>query len=166
MSTTVAGEFLYLLFNLGVGVATGVLFDCYRIFHRSTQPGWFLTQLADLLFWVIAALLAFGSFYLVTGGELCFYTLLMIPSGMVAYLKYASPIVREWLYHMFVLIGRALVLLFAPIHFILILIKITLQLASGLCRLALLPLILFCRWLRREIKEGWRRFNNLLKRLY
>jgi spore cortex biosynthesis protein YabQ len=160
MRQTVSWQFLFLFLNLGVGAGIGLLLDCYRLFRRRMHPGWFLTQVADFLFWVVSALAAFGIFFLASGGELNLYTLLMVPVGMLTYLRYASSYLQEPLRRagslvrrFFCFCRRAIhwclwAFFFFPLGLLVSLLKFCGQLVIVLLRLALLPFIGLFRWLR------------------
>lgn len=160
MNGTVAHEFLLLLLTLLIGAGIGLLFDCYRLLRRFVRPGWFCTQVADLLYWVICAALVFGTCFFVTGGETRLATLLMILLGMAIYLKFASRYVRQPLYLITIRAGRFLKfccrLLLIPFHFFKSLISFFIRAVSGLIRLLFLPARLSLSWLRRKLKELWR----------
>jgi len=75
MTGTVAQDFLLILTVVGLGLGIGLLFDCYRLLRRRIKPGYFSTQLSDLLFWLICAGPVFYVFFCMTGGEVRFFTL-------------------------------------------------------------------------------------------
>ncbi|MGB9792468.1 MAG: spore cortex biosynthesis protein YabQ, partial [Thermacetogeniaceae bacterium] len=104
----VVEQFILLILNLLIGGGLGVLFDFYRFLRLRARPGWFWTQVTDLLFWIVSAALVFGIYFSLTEGEARLLMILVIPVGMGAYLKLLSPRVRGWLYGLFVLLGRCL----------------------------------------------------------
>ncbi|MDH7576666.1 MAG: spore cortex biosynthesis protein YabQ [Bacillota bacterium] len=167
MNETVTQEFLVLFLNLVVGFGIGFLFDCYRVLRSLLRPGWFFTQLTDFLFWILCAALAFGVLFLVTGGEVRFYTLLIIPAGLGIYLKFTSSRLQGPLFNLFVQLSRlfrfclrtlvfGLQLLFLPVRFAWHLIRIFFQVAAGLFKLFWLLVRFFLRWTRRKTKEAVR----------
>jgi spore cortex biosynthesis protein YabQ len=178
MNGTVLQEFLLLLIDLAVGTGIGFLFDCYRALRRLLRPGWLVAQLADFFFWVCCALLSFRVFFAVTGGEVNFYSILIIPIGTAFYLKSVSPVVRRPLSFIFYHLGRMLSLLFqAFCHIIRLLwLAITfpfkglwwlvctcLRVVFILFGLLWLPEKLLLQWLWRELREGLRSFNRWLR---
>ncbi len=160
MNETVTRDFLVLFLNLGAGIGIGLLFDCYRVLRSVLRPGWFCTQVADFFFWVLCAALVFGILFLATGGEVRFYTLLIIPAGLGAYLKYLSPRVRVVLFHFFLRCGRLLRFCFRvfglALHLLFLPARFSLQLVIGLIRLCWLPELFFLRLVRRKVKEAVR----------
>ena len=178
MNGTVLQEFLLLLIDLAIGAGIGFLFDCYRVLRRLLRPGWLVTQLADFFFWVCCALLSFRVFFVVTGGEVHLYNLLIIPLGAMLYLKWASPVIRKPLLVVFFWLGRLLSLLFhafchtlrllwlvviIPLRGLWWLVRICLQVVIVLLRLLWLPEKLLLRQLWRELREGWRSFGRWRK---
>ncbi len=170
MSATVTQDFLVLFLNLGVGIGIGFLFDCYRVLRRILRPGWFLTQAADFVFWILCAALVFGILFFATGGEVRFYTLLIILIGTGIYLNFASSRVQELLFHFFIRLGRffrfcfralcfGLRLIFLPIRFVLDFLRISLQVMLGFLRLLWLPERFLLRWSNRKIKGALRAFR-------
>ncbi len=167
----VAQEFIALFLNLIIGMGIGVIFDCYRFLRNYARPGWFLTQVADLLFWIVCAVLVFGLYFSLMEGEVRLTTLLVIPVGMALYLKFASRRVRWPLYKFFSLLGslyrfclrilafcRRLILL--PFGFLKYVLVFVFQTILGLLRLSFLPVRLLLRWLRRKFCEFWRFIRN------
>ncbi|HHV34517.1 MAG TPA: hypothetical protein GXX59_02925 [Syntrophomonadaceae bacterium] len=167
MTQTVTQDFLLILTVIGLGVGIGLLFDCYRLLRRKTRPGYYSTQLSDLLFWLICTGPVFYVFFCIIGGEVRFFTLLFLPIGMALYFKFASPYLREPLYYCFIQIGRGLrfllrVLIFCmqallyPFRLAVWGINIALQFLCGLFRLLLLPFRYTWRVVWRRFRE-WRR---------
>jgi spore cortex biosynthesis protein YabQ len=179
MNATVLQEFMLLLIDLAIGVAIGFLFDCYRVLRRLLRPGWLVTQLADFFFWVCCALLSFRVFFVVTGGAVNFYNILIIPIGTALYLKSLSPSVRRPLTLIFYQLGRLLALLFRAFCRIIRLLWLVtllpfrglwwlahtcLRVAYVLLRLLWLPEKILLQWLWRSLREGWRSFGRWLRR--
>lgn len=155
----VIGQFLILILNLLIGGGVGVLFDFYRFLRLRTRPGWFWTQVADLLFWIVSAALVFGIYFYLTGGEARLLMILLIPVGMGAYLKLLSPRLRGWLYSFFVLAGNCLRFLWwlslLPWRLLRSLLSFCSQLLVGLIRLFLLPFRCVWRALRGMVLAFW-----------
>jgi len=167
----VAQEFIALFLNLIIGMGIGVIFDCYRFLRNCTRPGWLLSQVADLLFWIVCAVLVFGLYFSLMEGEVRLATILVIPVGMALYFKFASRRARRPLYRFFFLLGRFFryclrVLLFCwwlillPFRFLKYALVFVFQTMLGLLRLFSLPVRLLLRWLRRKFREFWRFMRN------
>ncbi len=167
MTQTVAQEFLLILIVTGLGAGNGLLFDCYRLLRRQIRQGYLSTQLSDLFFWVICAGIDFYVFFQITGGVMRFLPILFLPAGMVAYLKFVSPYVREPLYFCFLQIGRFFCLLLKsliicgqiilfPFRLIVWVLNYAMQFICGVFRLILLPFSYCWRLIMRRIWE-WRR---------
>ena len=178
MNATVLQEFMLLLIDLAIGVGIGLLFDCYRVLRRLLKPGWLVTQLADFFFWVCCALLSFRVFFVVTGGAVNFYSILIILIGAVLYLKLVSRSLRRPLTIVFYQLGRLLVFLFRslchltrllclviilPFRGLWWLARTCLRVAYVLLYLLWLPEKLLLQWLWREFREGWRIFGRWLR---
>lgn len=171
MSRTVTQELMLLIALTAAGAGIGFFFDCYRLLRRHTKPGYLLTQLTDLLFWIVSAGLVFYVFLTLTGGEVRFFSILLIPTGMAIYLKLASPFVREplgWGFQQMVRLFRFLlrVLVFCwhtvlfPFRFAVGMVSYTLQFTCGVLRLIFLPVRYAWRCLRRRFLEWWRRWKK------
>ncbi len=184
MNGTVLQEFTLLFIDLAMGVGIGFLFDCYRILRRVLRPGWLVTQVADFFFWICCAILAFRVFFVVTGGEVNFYNLLIIPAGAVIYLKFASIALQWPLLVLFLQLCRLLAWIMSifrhavwllwqivvlPFRALWWLVRTCLQLAVLLLRILWLPENMLLRWLWRLLREVWRHFgwwlHGLLRRL-
>lgn len=171
MSRTVTQELLMLVALTATGMGLGLFFDCYRLLRRYTKPGYFLTQVTDLIFWIIGAGVAFYVFLLLTGGEVRLFSILLIPVGMGIYLKLLSPLVLEpllwgfrqaglflrFLWRVFVFCWRTLLF---PFCFAVRFLGFSLQFLCGVFRLLILPLQLGWRSLRRCFLEWCRRWRK------
>ncbi|HHY40117.1 MAG TPA: hypothetical protein GX502_02595 [Syntrophaceticus sp.] len=158
---------MLLLIVTGLGAGNGLLFDCYRLLRRKIRLGYLTTQISDLFFWVICAGIDFLVFFQITEGVMRFLPILFLPVGMVAYLKFVSPYVREPLYFCFLQIGRFFRLLLKfliictqiilfPFRLIVWVLNCTMQFICGVFRLILLPFSYCWRLIRRRIWE-WRK---------
>ncbi len=171
MTQTVAQEFFLFLVIPGMGAGIGLLFDCYRLLLRRTRLGYFSIQLSDLFFWVLCAGPVFYVFFMITGGEVRFVHLLLLPAGIAVYLKFLSPYVREPLNFCFIKIGEGFYclvqalrfcaqVLFFPFRLAVWGVNFALQFFCGLLRLIFLPVKFSLRWVWRWIRELWRNFRK------
>lgn len=162
MNKTVIQEFLVLFLNLGAGVGIGFLFDCYQTLRQFFRMGYLLTQVADLLFWVLCAALVFGLLFWFTGGEVRFYTLLILPLGMGFYLHYVSPFVQKPLVLAFTQLGYLFrfcfeIVVFYPFYLLWRGGSICLEICVGLLRLFWLPERCLLHFIGLKIREGFRK---------
>ncbi|SMD04592.1 spore cortex biosynthesis protein YabQ [Sporomusa malonica] len=72
------------------GILLGVLFDTYRVLRGVFRPPWLITSVADLLYWLVAAGIAFLALILGNWGELRFYVFIAMISGVAVYYRLAS----------------------------------------------------------------------------
>lgn len=167
----VVSQFIAVFLNLFIGMGIGVAFDCYRYLRIRTRPGWFLTQVADLLFWLVSAVLVFGIYFFLMQGDARFTTILIIPVGMSLYLKLVSPKARKTLYSFLELMDDALrcflrLLLFCwwlillPLRLLRFALSFVFHAVLGLFRLFLLPFRLLLRHLRRMLLGFWMSLKN------
>lgn len=92
------------------GMLLGVLFDVYSLLRGRYSPPWLVTAVTDLLYCLAAAGIAFAALLLGNWGELRFYVVLALVSGVVVYCRLLSCQVRRYLLALFRLlagIGRA-----------------------------------------------------------
>lgn len=73
-----------------LGVASGVVFDCFRIFRRGMQTGTALTNVCDALFWTTYALLFLWWMFRVNDGELRWYVFFSCLLGATVYFMLIS----------------------------------------------------------------------------
>lgn len=120
-----------------LGVASGVVFDCFRILRRGMQTGTALTNVCDALFWTTYALLFLWWMFRVNDGELRWYVFFSCLLGAVVYfllisrffvksgvflLRLLVKVMKKTVYLVFypvkflaVRTGRAAVFVFAPL---------------------------------------------------
>lgn len=139
MSETVGQEFFYLFVALGSGLFIGFLFDCYRVLRRFLPLGWFLTQLADLIFWVFCAFFVFSMLFLSAGGEINLYTFFFLPLGFCLYLFKLSSTFQPFINSIFKQVSR----LFS--FFYLVIIHYPFLLVRRGCRFLVLLMVGFIR---------------------
>jgi spore cortex biosynthesis protein YabQ len=72
------------------GILLGVLFDTYRVLRGVFRPQWLITSVADLLYWLVAAGIAFLALMLGNWGELRFYVFIAMIAGVSVYYRLAS----------------------------------------------------------------------------
>jgi spore cortex biosynthesis protein YabQ len=108
------------------GILLGVLFDTYRVFRGYFRPPWLITSVADLLYWLVAAGVAFLALLLGNWGELRFYVFIAMITGVAVYYRLASRHFLTLTMMVFKLIGRlwrtikrVLVFIFVkPVHLV------------------------------------------------
>ncbi|HWR43501.1 spore cortex biosynthesis protein YabQ [Sporomusa sp.] len=88
------------------GILLGVLFDTYRVLRGYFRPPWLITSVADLLYWLVAAGIAFLALILGNWGELRFYVFIAMITGVAAYYRLASRHFLKLIIMVFKLIGR------------------------------------------------------------
>ncbi|MGD8399829.1 MAG: spore cortex biosynthesis protein YabQ [Bacillota bacterium] len=67
------------------GMVLGGFFDLYRVWRSTVKVNWFITAGGDLLFWLIALLMATPLIFWSTWLELRLYVWLAIIAGVVMY---------------------------------------------------------------------------------
>lgn len=77
------------------GMFLGVLFDIYRILRWRFRPQWFITAVADLIYCLLAAAIAFGALLFSNWGEFRFYVVMALLSGVLVYYRLASRYVSK-----------------------------------------------------------------------
>lgn len=72
------------------GVVITVVYDVLRIFRRGIYHSNFWIGVEDLIFWIFVALWTFGVLYRENDGNLRFYTMLFMGTGMILYHRTVS----------------------------------------------------------------------------
>jgi len=85
----------------------GVLFDVYRVLRGFFRPPWLITSVTDLVYWLVAAGVAFLALILGNWGELRFYVFIAMFLGVAAYYRLASRHVIKLLITLLRLAARA-----------------------------------------------------------
>jgi spore cortex biosynthesis protein YabQ len=83
------------------GVLLGVLFDIYRILRLRFRPHWLITTVADLVYCLLAAAIAFAALLVSNWGEFRFYVVIALVSGVLFYYRLASRYVMNLLISLF-----------------------------------------------------------------
>ena len=83
--------YLFLVFSL-TGVEIGILFDFFRILRRSIKTGNIVTDIQDILFWVLTGILVLYNIWYFNNGEIRIYMFLGIIIGVLIYMLTLSNI--------------------------------------------------------------------------
>ncbi len=107
---------------LFLGVVSGVVFDCFRIFRRGLQTGTALTNVCDALFWTTYALLFLWWMFRVNDGELRWYVFFSCILGAAVYFVLISRFFVKGGIFLFKLLlfftKKAIYIIFYPIKFL------------------------------------------------
>ncbi|MDI3522190.1 MAG: hypothetical protein PWP43_372 [Bacillota bacterium] len=88
-------ELTTLGFTLACGVGLGLLFDLWRACRAVLHPGWIVTSAGDLLFWLVAMLVAAATLMLANYGQVRLYVFLSLGAGFGLYQLALSPLLRR-----------------------------------------------------------------------
>ena len=102
------------------GLLIGILFDTFRILRKSFKFSNIITNLQDIIFWILSGLILIYSIFEFTDGELRLYIFLGILLGFIAYLLIFSKIYIKVCVDIILVIKKILYYtLILPIEFIL-----------------------------------------------
>lgn len=102
------------------GLLIGLLFDTFRILRKSFKFSNIITNLQDIIFWILSGLILIYSIFEFTDGELRLYIFLGILLGFIAYLLIFSKIYIKVCVDIILVIKKILYYtLILPIEFIL-----------------------------------------------
>ena len=87
--------------TVALGILMGFLFDCYRVLVRFIRPAKWLTQVADLLFWMVLAAVVFSILLLGNWGEVRAYVILGLIAGLGVHLRWFSQMTLRCLQRLF-----------------------------------------------------------------
>ena len=87
------GQAFIFLAAVITGFLCGFIFDAFRILRRIFRHGSVLTQIEDIIFWVLAALIVFYMMFITNSGELRGFGILGVFLGMVLYFASISRLV-------------------------------------------------------------------------
>ena len=81
--------FQFLVFILD-GIIIGILFDIFRVLRKSFKTKDYITNIEDIIFWILVGIIFMYSMYNYCGGELRLYMLLGILWGISIYIVLLS----------------------------------------------------------------------------
>ena len=84
-----------------LGILMGFLFDFYRVLFQFVRPAKWLTQVADLLFWLVLAAVVFSILLLSNWGEVRAYVFLGLAVGVGVHLRWFSRTTLRCLQRLF-----------------------------------------------------------------
>lgn len=73
--------------TVALGILMGFLFDFYRVLYWFIRPAKWLTQVADLLFWLVLAVVVFSILLLSNWGEVRAYVFIGLAVGVGIHLR-------------------------------------------------------------------------------
>lgn len=77
--------YLFIIFTLD-GILIGILFDFFRILRKSFKTKDFVTYIEDICFWVITGIIILYSMCVFCDGELRFFMVLGLLTGIIIYM--------------------------------------------------------------------------------
>ena len=83
--------YLFLVFSM-TGVATGILFDFFRILRRTIKTSNFITYIEDVLFWILTGLLILYNIWYFNNGEIRIFMFWGMILGVLIYMSTLSNI--------------------------------------------------------------------------
>jgi len=93
MILSMQGQAFVFLMAVVTGFACGFVFDLFRIFRKAIRHGTVLTQIEDVIFWVLAALIVFYAMFTMNDGEVRMFSILGAFLGMVLYFSTISLVI-------------------------------------------------------------------------
>jgi spore cortex biosynthesis protein YabQ len=85
MIVSVSSQVYVFLCTVIGGMVIALIYDFFRIFRRAVKTGGFITYVQDLLYWILAAVIMFLTFYYSNDGELRAYMFIGAFIGVVLY---------------------------------------------------------------------------------
>ncbi len=95
MIVSVSSQAYVFLCTVIGGMAIALVYDFFRILRRALKTGGFVTYVQDLLYWIIAAVIMFLTFYYSNDGELRVYLFIGAFIGVVLYALLLSKIIMD-----------------------------------------------------------------------
>ena len=91
MQTTLT-QISELLATVYSGLFIGLVYEALRLLRRVFQAGKWLTALFDILFWIIAAVVAALALFVINGGDLRLYSVCGFLLGALMFIFGVSPL--------------------------------------------------------------------------
>ena len=108
MILSVSAQAAVFLWLVAAGAAAGLLFDGFRAVRRVWPHANALTQLEDVLYWLIVFLLVMHVLFTRNGGEMRGYVLLGFALGMLLYFNACSRFALQLLIRLMAAVKRVL----------------------------------------------------------
>lgn len=100
------------LITVCIGVILGLIFDLYRIFRGFIKPKWYVTQIGDLIFWILSTIIAFIILLQGNFGEVRIYVFIGFSLGLFSYIKLFSKKVQRFILKTIEIIVKIVITLF------------------------------------------------------
>lgn len=99
---------LQLAMSLCLGLGLGFFYDIYRVWFRKVQVrDRLLAGVGDILWWVLALVIAMVGLYRINGLELRFPVLALAAAGVCVYMGFLSPVIFPLLWRLLGWLWRA-----------------------------------------------------------
>lgn len=95
MIVSVSSQAYVFLCSIIGGMAIALVYDFFRIFRKAVKTGSLVTYFQDLLYWIIAAVILFLTFFYSNDGELRVYLFIGAFLGVVLYSLLFSKIIMN-----------------------------------------------------------------------
>jgi len=93
MILSMQGQAFVFLVAVVTGFVCGFVFDLFRIIRKAVKHGTVITQIEDVIFWVIASLVMFYTMFTANSGEVRAFSVLGAFLGMVLYFYTISRVI-------------------------------------------------------------------------
>ena len=86
--------YIFLVFSL-TGIVIGFLFDFFRILRRSIKTPNIITNIEDMLFWILSGILILYNIWYFNSGEIRIYIFFAIILGILVYMSVLSSAIIQ-----------------------------------------------------------------------
>lgn len=77
-----------------VGLLIGVLYDAFRVLRKHIKPGYNITGVTDMVFWVLVSIGVFGAIFYLNSGQIRWFEFAGVIIGSVIYFLSISLYIR------------------------------------------------------------------------
>jgi len=152
MILSMADQARFFLWTMILGAISGAVYDIFRIVRRIIRHPDFLTQIEDLLYWLLISILIFYFILHRNSGEVRIYAIIGVFAGMCLYFATLSRLFIKASVFIIEIIKKILI---ATVHILLMPFRLIIRLLS-------FPARLLGRWSSRQFKAG----KKYMRRLY
>ncbi len=93
MILSLSNQFIIFITSVVIGIISGIVYDCIKILRIAIKHSNFIIQLEDALFWISITFFSFTVMISRDFGDIRFFNIIGIFSGMILYILTVSPIV-------------------------------------------------------------------------
>ncbi len=156
MSISLNEQLEIFLMMLAYGAFASLIFDVLRSVYRTFKPSVLTVGIVDLLFWILISIFTFYAFFIISDGQIRFFSLLGMVLGSIFYFLLLSKVVLYLFLHILSIFQKIFLLIF---KMLLTILNFLYKMVYGISLFFLKPVFWIVKTVKRRVVFSFVRFR-------